>query len=124
MVLAAVLACSSQAEPPPSPEPVEHPVTAVVKVEIVPDQPVMVPTLGAEVTLTNARTSLHKDAETGRKYHTSRGTLQFRVGDELDEIAFGPGLSVEWHGRRIAVRGSRGWYELVIQPPAEAEQAD
>jgi hypothetical protein len=137
--LVALLGCPSQADPtvdptvdphvdprvdPPQETPVEEPVAKVVKVEIMPDKPIQIPTLGARVTLTHAKTSLHRDPETGRKYHTSSGTLLFQVGDQIDEIQFGPGKSVVWQGRRISVRGSRGWFELVIQPQSPADWED
>ena len=126
LLLATALACASQADPPAEPVPVvqeEEPVRHVVKVEIIPDRPVEIPSLGAEVTLTGARTTLHKDPETGRKFHKSSGELHFKVGEVVEVLEFGKGEGLVWQGHRIAVRGSRGWYELVIQPPVAADEA-
>gem|GEM_PF-5605561 len=118
VLLAVLVVCTSQAEsPPPAEAPAEQPVSQVVSVELVPDQPLEVPVLGAQVTLIDARTTLHAGAD-GRKEHRSQGTLVFQVGDQRDELSFGPdGMGLEWQGHRITVRGSRGWYELLIRPP-------
>ncbi len=121
LLLGTLWACATQAEPPPAaePPPQEQAVPQVLSIELRPDQPVEVPELGVTVTLTDVRTTLHREEGTGRKVHRDSGTIRFQAGEEVQESTFGRGEPLSWRGHRVTVRGSRGSYEVLFRPPAE-----
>jgi hypothetical protein len=112
--LAGLLACVARGEPAaPAPIAAAPPMS---RFDLVQGKPVTLADPPSTATLVSSKQTVALDPATGAKIHRETGILHLARGDQQDEIAWTLNAPFTWSGVPMVVRGTAGWYELVVRP--------